>query len=77
MKKIMTLAIIALASVAMVACCGQQKPKTEEAPACTATECTECPKKAECPKAVVEEAQACPATDCAECPKKAECPKAK
>lgn len=51
MKKIMTLAIIALASVAMVSCCGQQK-KAEEAPAqCTATECTECPKAAECPQA--------------------------
>ena len=46
----MTLAIIALASVAMVSCCGQQK-KAEEAPACTATECAECPKAAECPQA--------------------------
>ena len=53
----MTLAIIALASVAMVACCGQQK-KAEEAPACTSTECTECPKKAECPQAQAEVAPA-------------------
>ena len=34
MKKIMTLAVIALASVAMVACGGQQKPAAAaEAPA--------------------------------------------
>lgn len=50
MKKIMTLAVIAFASVAMVACAGQQKPKAEEA-ACPATECAECPKAAECPQA--------------------------
>ncbi len=59
MKKIMTLAVIALASVAMVACCGQQKPKAEaEAPACTSTECTTCPKAAECPEAKTAETPA-------------------
>lgn len=66
MKKIMTLAIIALASVAMISCCGQPKQKTD---ACCGdcskpkTEC--CEKKAECPKAA-----------CTECEKKAECPQA-
>ena len=60
MKKIMTLAIIALASVAMVACCGQPKQKQGacgEACCQTKTECTSCDKKAECPKA----AEAAPA----------------
>lgn len=54
MKKIMTLAVIALASVTMVACSGQKPKAAEEAPVCPATECTECPKKAECPQAQVE-----------------------
>ena len=47
MKKIMTLAVIALASVAMVACGGQQKP---------AAAAEECPKAAECPEAKAAEA---------------------
>ena len=49
MKKIMTLAIIALASVAMVSCCG--KPKKAAEATCPATECATCPKAAECPQA--------------------------
>jgi hypothetical protein len=77
MKKIMTLAIIALASVAMVACCGQ--PKKQGAcgePCCQPkVECQQFPAKAECPK-VEEVKPACPAEKCAECPKKAECTKA-
>ena len=64
MKKIMTLAIIALASVAMVSCCGQ--PKKQGAcgePCCQPkTECVECEKKAECPKACP---QACPQAEVA------------
>ena len=77
MKKIMTLAVIALASVAMVACCGQQKPA--EAPAqpettCTSTECSECPKKAECPKAEAQP-EAAPAAETA--PAAPEAPAAK
>lgn len=53
MKKIMTLAIIALASVAMVSCCGQPKKKGACGEPCCQpkTECVECEKKAECPKA--------------------------
>ena len=68
MKKIMTLAIIALASVAMISCSGQPKQKQGACgePCCQPkSECVECEKKAECPKAT-----------CAECEKKAECPKA-
>lgn len=68
MKKIMTLAIIALASVAMISCSGQPKQKQGACgePCCQPkSECVECEKKAECPKAA-----------CAECEKKAECPKA-
>ena len=64
MKKIMTLAIIALASVAMVSCCGQ--PKKQGAcgePCCQPkTECVECEKKAECQKACP---QACPQAEVA------------
>jgi hypothetical protein len=59
MKKIMTLAIIALASVAMVACGGQQKPAAAEE--CN-KECTECPKAAECPEAQPA-AEAAPAAE--------------
>ena len=53
MKKIMTLAIIALASVAMVSCCGQPK----KAACCDkpATECATCPQAAECPQAPAAE----------------------
>ena len=68
MKKIMTLAIIALASVAMVACGGQPKKKVGACgePCCQPkVECSECPAKAECPK-----------EKCNECPKAAECPQA-
>ena len=77
MKKIMTLAIIALASVAMVSCCGQPKQKQGacgEACCQPKVECTQCPAKAECPKAEVK--AECPAEKCAECPQKTECPKA-
>ena len=53
MKKIMTLAVIALASVAMVSCCGQPK----KAACCDkpATECATCPQAAECPQAPAAE----------------------
>ncbi len=73
MKKIMTLAIIALASVAMVSCCGQPKKKGACGEPCCQpqVECTQCPAKAECP--VKAE---CPAEKCAECPQKAQCPQA-
>ena len=62
MKKIFTLAIIALASVAMVACCGQADKKEckdcpQEQPATEVTcdkNCAECPKAAECPNAKTE-----------------------
>ena len=83
MKKIMTLAIIALAAVTMISCCGQYKKKADvqtcpatecvqqiEA-ACPAADCASCPKAAECQKAE----KPCP-TECATCPKAAECPKA-
>ena len=49
----MTLAIIALASVAMVSCCGQPKKAAEVA--CPATECATCPQAAECPQAPAAE----------------------
>ena len=68
MKKIMSLAIIALAAVAMVSCCGQPKQKVGACgePCCQPkVECSECPAKAECPK-----------EKCNECPKAAECPQA-
>ena len=68
MKKIMSLAIIALAAVAMVSCCGQPKQKVGACgePCCQPkVECSECPAKAECPK-----------EKCNECPKAAECQKA-
>ena len=71
MKKIMTLAIIAIAAVAMVACSGQPK-KTGACgePCCQPkTECVDCTAKPECPKAE------CTPEKCAECPKKADCPK--
>ena len=73
MKKIMTLAIIALASVAMVACCGQPKKKGACGEPCCQpkTECTQCPAKAEC---APEKCAECPKA--AECTKKADCPKA-
>mgnify|MGYP006945401569 CR=1 FL=1 len=76
MKKIMTLAIIAIAAGAMVACVG--KPKKTGAcgePCCQPqVECQQCPAKAECPKKAEEAKPACTAEKCAECPKKAECP---
>ena len=78
MKKIMSLAIIALAAVAMVSCCGQPKKKTGACgePCCQPqVECQQCPAKAECPKQAEEAKPACPAEKCAECPKKAECKK--
>ena len=52
MKKIMTLAVIALASVAMVSCCGQPKKAACDKPA---TECATCPQAAECPQAPAAE----------------------
>ena len=85
MKKIMTLAIIALVAVAMVSCCGQCKKKnvcTEKActecvqpaaeTACPAADCASCPKAAECQKTE----KPCP-VECATCPKAADCPKVK
>ncbi len=73
MKKIMTLAVIALASVAMVACCGQQKPAAA-AEECN-KECTECPKAAECPEA--KAAEAAPAVEApAEAPAETPAPEA-
>ncbi len=64
MKKIMTLAIIALASVAMVSCCGQPKKKGACGEPCCQpkTECVECEKKAECPKACPQ-AEVAPAAE--------------
>lgn len=55
MKKIMTLAVIALASVAMVSCCGQPKKKADAHCDKPATECTTCPQAAECPQAPAAE----------------------
>ena len=73
----MTLAIIALASVAMVACSGQPKQKTGACgePCCQPkVECSECPSKVDCPKkAECTKKAECPEAKCAECPKKAEC----
>ena len=73
MKKIFTLAIIALASVAMVSCSGNAEKKCcpNECPAeQPATEvvcdknCAECEKAAECPNAKVETpATEAPATE--------------
>lgn len=67
MKKIMTLAIIALASVAMVSCCGQPKKQGACGEACCQpqTECVECEKKAECPKACPQAEVAAPAAEVA------------
>ena len=80
MRKIMSLAIIALTAVAMVACCGQPKKKTGACgePCCQphVEECQQCPNKTECPKKAEEVKPACTAEKCAECPKKAECTKA-
>lgn len=68
MKKIFTLAIIAFASVAMVACCGQAEKKCEAAPAATEAvcdkNCAECEKAAECPNAQAPAAEA-PAAEAA------------
>ena len=87
MKKILSLAVIALASVAMIACCNQPKQNGEEQAcpdkactecvqptetACPATDCASCPKAAECQKTE----KPCP-TECATCPKAADCPKVK
>ena len=71
MKKIMTLAIIALASVAMVSCCGQPKKAAECQDACCKpkTECATCPKAAECPQ--VPAAEAAPAAEVAPAPAEA------
>ena len=68
----MTLAIIAFASIAMVACCGGQKPAE------VAAECAACCVEAatEAAQAATEEAPAC-TKECETCPKKADCPKAK
>ncbi len=62
MKKIMTLAIVAIASVMMVSCCGLCEKKAE-APveaAQPAVECTQdcanCPQAATCPNAKPAEA---------------------
>lgn len=60
MKKIMTLAVIALASVAMVSCCGQPKKAACDKPA---TECATCPQAAECPQA--QPAEVAPAAEVA------------
>ena len=66
MKKIMTLAVIALASVAMVSCCGQPKKAACDKPA---TECATCPQAAECPQApAAEVAPEAPAPAPAETP---------
>ena len=78
MKKIMTLAVIALTAVAMVACSGQPKKKLGACgePCCQPkVECAECPNKVECPKKAKCSETACPEAKCAECPKKAECTK--
>ena len=75
MKKIMTLAIIAFASIAMVACCGEQKPA--EVAECAACCEVAAPTTAEAvTPAATEEAPAC-TKECETCPKKADCPKAK
>ena len=62
MKKIFTLAIIALASVAMVACCGQAEKKCDKAEPATEVvcdkNCAECDKKNECPQATPAETPA-------------------
>ena len=83
----MTLAIIALAAVAMVSCSGQPKQKTGACgePCCQKgkVECVDCPTKPECPNAAAAKCSECPAksaeckTQKAACPaeKCAECPK--
>ena len=57
MKKIFTLAIIALASISMVACCGQAEKKAcdKEQPAVVECDkdCAGCDKKDDCPQAEV------------------------
>ena len=75
MKKIFTLAIIAMASVAMVACCGQAEKKAEVAePAATEVvcdkNCAECEKAKECPQAQVETPAEAPVQAPAETPAK-------
>ena len=87
MFNLKTFTVIALASVAMIACCNQPKQNGEEKAcpekactecvqqtevACPATDCASCPKAAECQKSE----KPCP-TECATCPKAAECPKVK
>lgn len=68
MKKIMTLAVIALASVAMVSCCGQPK-KADQCCDKPKTECATCPQAAECPQApAAEVAPEAPAPAPAETP---------
>lgn len=66
MKKIFTLAIIALTTTAMVSCCGTNEKKCDEQAQQTAIEncdknCAECEKKDECPAATTE----APATEAA------------
>ena len=65
MKKIFTLAIIALASVSMVACCGQAEKKCCDKPQpavveekCDKSNCNECEKKKDCPQAKTVETPA-------------------
>ncbi len=68
MKKIMTLAVIALASVAMVSCCGQPK----KAECCK--DCSQC--QTECPQAAPAEAAPAEAAPAVEAPAETPAPEA-
>ena len=75
MKKIMTLAVIAFAAVAMVSCCGAAEKKCNEQAPQTAIEncdknCAECEKAAEGPQATPAPAAEAPAETPAETPAK-------
>ncbi len=81
MKKIMTLAIIAIAAVVMVACSGQTKKGACGEACCQGgkVECVDCTKKAECPKTPCspEKCAVCPKSEtCSKAAKQVECPQA-
>lgn len=70
MKKFMVLAVVALASVAMISCGGnkkENKKENEKAKVECTKECSTCPEAATCPNAKVETKE-CPQTCCSETP---------
>ena len=70
MKKFMVLAVVALASVAMISCGGEKKEnkkENEKAKVECTKDCSTCPEATTCPNAKVETKE-CPHTCCSETP---------